>query len=200
MFSGVSEESKVGRLEWLFKKNYQIQFNTGACRMSVDKYGKLACFFLFERESDSQLGNWSMLKKFWKMPFKFGMKPVKKLFQTVDYYDPLMEKAIESTLGKNGKYYMLERMTVMPEMQGKGVGTHCLKIALAEARENNLPVFLTATEERVVRFYKRLGFQTIHQEDWTPEEGVSIPQWVMAYNLPVNSCGLAGAESAKSEE
>ena len=61
---------------------------------------------------------------------------------------------------------LLERMVVVPALQGKGVGSKCLKEALDAVAGRGQGVLLATQEARNVRFYEGLGFETIHETDF----------------------------------
>jgi len=53
---------------------------------------------------------------------------------------------------------------VIPEIQGKGVGTKLMEACLVEADSENLPAYLETDRERNVPFYEKLGFNVIGEE------------------------------------
>ena len=57
---------------------------------------------------------------------------------------------------------ILERMVVEPTVQGRGVGSSCLKSALPP--DAGVPVVLTTQLQSNVDFYSRLGFQVVHEQ------------------------------------
>jgi len=71
----------------------------------------------------------------------------------------------------------LNRMTVLPEYQGKGVGTHALSSALEEADQEGLSVVLATQERRNVVFYKRLGFKVVDESH--VDIGKGYTNWMM---------------------
>ena len=54
----------------------------------------------------------------------------------------------------------VNQLLVLPEYQGKGVGTACLRRVLEDAARSKLPVRLQALKlnRRAIEFYRRLGF------------------------------------------
>ena len=71
----------------------------------------------------------------------------------------------------------LERMTVLPEYQGKGVGTFALSKALQEADELGMPCILGTQERRNVVFYSRLGFKVVDEAKVPIGNGYT--NWIM---------------------
>lgn len=54
----------------------------------------------------------------------------------------------------------LRRIQLLPECQGRGVGTAVVRALLADARCDGLPVFLRVRRDNpAVRLYRRLGFR-----------------------------------------
>lgn len=61
----------------------------------------------------------------------------------------------------------VNQLLVLPEYQGKGVGTACMKDVLEEAAASGLPVRLQVLKvnRRAVEFYRRLGFSDTCLDD-----------------------------------
>ena len=90
------------------------------------------------------------------------------------------ESAIGALKAKHGltQACMLERMAVLPALQGKGVGTLALRQALAECDAAGWPCLLATNEQRNVKFYERLGFAVI-EEDELDIFGHALHEWWM---------------------
>jgi len=61
----------------------------------------------------------------------------------------------------------VNQLLLLPEYQGKGIGTACMTRVLGEAAERSVPVRLQVLKgnERALSFYRRLGFQTTGEDD-----------------------------------
>ena len=71
----------------------------------------------------------------------------------------------------------LERMTVLPSYQGKGVGTASLSNALEDADKLGLVCILGTQETRNVTFYSRLGFKVVDESHCPVGDG--FKNWMM---------------------
>ena len=59
-----------------------------------------------------------------------------------------------------GDHLFLATVALLPEHQGRGIGTALLNLVLAEGRRHNLPVRLQVLKvNRAVKLYERLGFE-----------------------------------------
>ena len=90
-----------------------------------------------------------------------------------------VEKKEREILGPRfAKTIRLERMTVRPSSQGRGVGSKALEHALKEADALQLPTILATSETQNVSFYERLGFDIVDEEE-IPGDPDSYHNWVM---------------------
>ena len=66
---------------------------------------------------------------------------------------------------RTGKAINLPDITILPEYQGKGIGTYLIKVILAEARSKNIPVELGAFKINLsaIKLYKSLGFKQVSE-------------------------------------
>lgn len=61
----------------------------------------------------------------------------------------------------------LNQLFILPEWQGRGIGSECMRVIMAEARERGLPVRFRVLKvnQRARVFYQRLGFVCTGQTD-----------------------------------
>ena len=59
-------------------------------------------------------------------------------------------------------HWNLETMGIVPDAQGRGVGTRLLAPGLARADQDGLACYLTTARRENLRFYGRLGFEVEH--------------------------------------
>jgi ribosomal protein S18 acetylase RimI-like enzyme len=61
----------------------------------------------------------------------------------------------------------LKQIFVLPEYQGKGIGTACTKRVIEEAAASEIPVRLQVLKvnSRAIAFFQRLGFQSVREDD-----------------------------------
>ncbi|HEY5053418.1 MAG TPA: GNAT family N-acetyltransferase, partial [Solirubrobacterales bacterium] len=58
-----------------------------------------------------------------------------------------------------GPHYYVRDVAVLPEMQGRGLGSILMRPALERCDREGLPVYLEASSERSAALYERLGFR-----------------------------------------
>jgi len=151
-------------LRFLFERN--IQLRPECCRCVTDKGDskgreQFVCSFMFIDPGVTPPSFWEMVSVgLLSIPFRFGLFRMLRLLEVKDWYG----RAKDEVLGAERQALQLERMTVLPSFQGKGIGSWSLKRALKEAKQRDLPVFLATQEERNVRFYSKLGFKVLTEE------------------------------------
>lgn len=75
---------------------------------------------------------------------------------------------------------LLERVTVRPDFQRRGLGSACVRHAMAEAGAAGVPLRLSTQEESNVRFYRRLGFEVTAEHEFEAElSEFSFNAWFM---------------------
>ena len=168
-------ETRRAYLRWLFEANYWLLLGTG-CARGVFHGEELVMCYLLHTPDLRPIGAWDMLRAgLLRGLFRFGWGPTARMLQTLDW----MEKAREAALGERGGggVAKFERVTVLPVLQGKGIGTRALLAALRETDARGLAVFLETQVERNVRFYSRLGFAVV--SDDTCPVGGGYRSWMM---------------------
>lgn len=159
-------------LRWLFYRNFWLRASTRTNRAIVHK-GELIAFFMFVGPDVRSPTLLDMISAgLLRMPLLFGVKPVKRLFKLMEWFD---DQDMSMTR-EYGHMYHLERVCVRPEFQGQGVGTEALRAALAEADARGIAVFLATQSQRNVAFYTRLGFEVVRTATF---EGYSEPNRFM---------------------
>ncbi|CAL1140006.1 unnamed protein product [Cladocopium goreaui] len=134
----------------LFERNLWLQKDSGCSRVILQD-GKILCCFMFVPPGTPDISFWQMLQAgILKLLLIFGPSAFRRLLQA---------KAVEEGEINVEGAYRLERMVVEPSVQGKGIGTRALQLALAESDAAGHPVLLKTNEERNVTFYQRLGFE-----------------------------------------
>lgn len=189
IYPGLDDADRWEALKWLFTKNLmlQLQNETSASGMArcafVRKPGqapKMICFFLLATpDMDNYISGWTILKTgiLW-FPLKFGFRSFGQLLQADREVKELKRRFLDSQgehLQDRNRYCTLERMTVHPSMQGRGLGSHFLRMALEEIRQN-YGCLLQTRKEINVRFYSRLGFQVVNKGQPAP--------WLMMIMAP----------------
>jgi ribosomal protein S18 acetylase RimI-like enzyme len=82
---------------------------------------------------------------------------------------------------KNSGKTKLHKIYVLPETQGKGVGKLLLhEVENAARRAGNQYLFLNVNRYNIAQeFYKRLGFEIVHEEDIDIGNGYLMEDYVM---------------------
>ena len=165
------DDARKQFLAWLFERNYQFALEHGVARVvecdvqrrgyaSLNVRREIVGFYLFERPGTPSpsllvLVRWGFLG----FPFRFGLGATARLLRLKSWFE-----AKEREIVGDREIAKLERVTVLPARQGRGVGSAALAAAMREADAEKLAVLLFTQEERNVRFYARLGFEVVADE------------------------------------
>ena len=162
-------------LEFLFERNYWLRLNSNSCCCTFNG-NELIGFIMLVKPNIPNVSLLDMLRVgMLRVPFQFGFLTIFRLLSLKDWFET-RQKEVLSKLGKtNNDIVHLERMSVLPKYQGKGIGTMTLARALKE--EVNLPCFLSTQSESNVKFYEKLGF-TVVDHTQVPLNG-GFPNWMM---------------------
>jgi N-acetylglutamate synthase-like GNAT family acetyltransferase len=66
---------------------------------------------------------------------------------------------------------------VLPDKQGRGVGTELLTCKLAELDTHRIPAYLEASKFRAAQLYERLGFKRVAARIVPPDGPPMYPMW-----------------------
>ena len=165
------DDARKQFLAWLFERNYQFALEHGVARVvecdvqrrgyaSLNVRREIVGFYLFERPGTPSpsllvLVRWGFLG----FPFRFGLGATARLLRLKSWFE-----AKEREIVGDREIAKLERVTVLPARQGRGVGSVALAAAMSEADAEKLAVLLFTQEERNVRFYAKLGFEVVADE------------------------------------
>ncbi|CAE7365255.1 pac [Symbiodinium sp. CCMP2592] len=123
---------RVAALTWMFSRNYRIRAGHGHGKFNgaFSADGKLLCCFWLFAEDVPGLSLWDMLRGgLLEMPFRFGLTSMRRLLAVAKWTDAALDRLKQ----EHSKHLLLERMVVLPDYQGSGVGTAALSLALKEA-------------------------------------------------------------------
>ena len=173
-------EQREGLLRWVFERNFRLRAGTSANR-AVLRGGRVVCCFMFVTPDVPQVTLLDMVRVgLAEMPFRFGVATVRRMLTAKEKAEAQM-RALEEELGlTRANTCMLERVVVAPFCQGQGVGTAALQPVLGEADERGWTTLLATNEERNVRFYERLGFETVREEEQRVGDEPPVQTWLMA--------------------
>lgn len=154
-------------LEWLFKRNIPLIFRRcpSALRGILNDEGQVVACFLWTPSPHQNLSTWDVVIRagMWQIAFRFGFATLKRLMQVVDFFDNTHAKFFDAA----EDFCMLERMAVRSDYRGQGLGTKALQSVIPKTDRT---MRLVTQEEQNVRFYQRLGYTIVGEEDSCHEE------------------------------
>jgi GNAT superfamily N-acetyltransferase len=167
VFPGLSRELRVEALAWMFEANYVILRSLSPTSMlgvlSDDDPGQLVCFFML-RPSSAKVSFPRMVSAgLLEVPFRFGWESFRNLLHASEVAEKFTKAIVPAKYG--GKYLTLERMVVLPEFQGRGIGSAGLSSAVRRVLALGLPVVLNTQEKINVKFYEKNGFKVVDEMD-----------------------------------
>jgi GNAT superfamily N-acetyltransferase len=191
IFEMMNASERRGALAWLFERNIRLRMPLGSAKCAFSSDSSMACFFMLEPPDSPEISALTLLQNgILQFPFRFGFRAFFRLLSVKAYY----ERRERELLGaQRSRLCSLERMVVRPGVQGRGVGSSCLSIAIERAAATGLGVFLATQLPKNVAFYRRLGFEVIAEESsaFAPH----ISNWFMIRPPPGGDCGLLGGRA-----
>ena len=182
-------------LAWLFERNIRLRLPLGSAKCAFGSDDKpdapeMVCFFMLESPDTPEISSITMLQNgILQFPFRFGFRAFSRLLSVKSYY----ERRERELLGfQRSCMCTLERMVVRPGVQGRGVGSSCLSVAIEGVADTGLGVFLSTQLPKNVAFYRRLGFEVIAEE--SSEFAPHISNWFMV-RPPPGDDGLLGVRA-----
>ena len=198
MFESVPNRTKrIAALQWLFTQNLKLLADSGVVAHKIcvhhhqDEDGSTTAgsptnepimvgTVLCTPVTQTELTVWTMLYYgLYQIPFRFGWRPMKRLLATIDEFQAVWNSMDTTTTTG----IQLERMTIRPDYQGRGIGSRALRHVLSSS-SSSLSVRLATQEERNVQFYQRLGFRVVHHQTMGHDNGSSYPSWFMVRDDP----------------
>jgi GNAT superfamily N-acetyltransferase len=118
----------------------------------------------------------------WQVPFRFGWATLQRLMALLNAMEGAVGKVKQPGGETDHEFVMLQRMVVLPQCQGKGVGNRALRAILSLNEENGSNVHLDTQEERNVRFYERLGWRVTGDHDlFEDDDEYKFHSWQMVH-------------------
>ncbi len=149
-----------------FRIHYGVKY--GEVYAISDKFEGVAVWLPCEK---AHVSFWrGLLSGGMRLYYKMGISNVNKFDEVNHYTTNLRDSVIEPP------YLQLSPIGVIPEEQGKGLGTRLMKPMMKKLDDSNLSCFLETQEERNVAYYQRFGFE-IAKETTIPE--LNLQNWVM---------------------
>ncbi|MGI5940274.1 MAG: GNAT family N-acetyltransferase [Thermoleophilia bacterium] len=81
-----------------------------------------------------------------------GMEHYRRL---IEFMEPRAEAVVDASA------WYLSIVGVLPQVQGRGIGSRLLQPTLLEADRAGVPIYLETFSPRSLRFYERLGFKSL---------------------------------------
>jgi len=163
-------------LPWLFERNFWLRLGSQSA-YCVFQGDELVMCYMFEKPGLPRLTCLEMLRAGLALGYVIhGVAAMRRLLETKAWFEAWERKMLGERAGTVAR---LERVTVLPARQGQGIGSAALRVALQEADNLGLAVYLCTQEERNVRFYRRLGFEVIADEQCPLGDDGNFRNWML---------------------
>jgi len=201
VYHGLDDIQREHELQWLFQRNFELMDPRYQRFFYKDyNYDQLKCFYMIVPSNDATLSMWKKISGgMLNLLFRAGGFPVvRRVIEVSDWIDA----EITSCMAPEIPYLTLQRMVVSPDLQGQGVGTNCLRLALREADTEGLPIVLSTQDEKNVIFYSRLGFCEVKRKVFVDSYNSSISFlsiFMVRQPIKLNLCWLVKPSSDVSK-
>lgn len=115
---------------------------------------------------------------FYSAPLRFGMSATWRMLGVLDQSEKLHQHAMSGR-----RHWSLYTIGVVPERQGKGVGTALIQPVLAYADQDKLPCYLDTDNEKSVKFFENNGWK-VHIDVKEPAYGPRFWTMIREPKLP----------------
>ncbi|WP_422361904.1 GNAT family N-acetyltransferase [Reichenbachiella sp.] len=166
---------RLNQLKWLLGANLKLQLQNGAKSFCLFDSGKVIAMGYWTNPNNKiglykKVGAGLLLA-----PVKLGLKEFRRMMSVSHY----IEKSI-SNLNLNEPHWYLNNMVVDEESRGKGLGTKILnqEIQKIKERQPNAVFSLTTQKIQNVEFYKKHGFEVVHEEN-EKSHASDFSNWIM---------------------
>ena len=150
--------------------------------------GKMVAAFLWTPEEHEKVDLWTLIRYggLVEMPFRLGWKGFLNLLSVLEVSKEMWQeisrrqsKLHPDAFLPSSKWITLERMTVMPQYQGQGVGSQALRSMLDEADCCRHHIKLSTQEYSNVQLYCKLGFEVVDERDIVQDKENSYHTWTL---------------------
>ena len=113
-----------------------------------------------------------------QVPFIVGVEAFRRMMQAEDTM-----RAIRREYSQGSSSWLLHTLGVARDAQGRGLGSDSLRAVLRDVVDpSGLPATVFTSRPVNLRFYRRAGFEVLHEERVGCENGFSF--WYMARPVP----------------
>src|SRR4051812_17115598 len=170
-------ETRIAGLRDFFARNLRTHLPYACTFVAVDGGDRPLATVTLRPPAGIDISLWTMLRR-GLLPFAIahGRAAVQRLFWLKRTYD-----ALEADAADHQSHAYVHMMAVLPEHQGRGLGTHLLsRVLAASAGAGGLRRTVLATHlDRNVAFYERHGFELLSQRTLQPPDSHSYTVWSM---------------------
>jgi len=195
---GLSRAEQHRILKAVFAAEFRSNWKSEALRWCTDQDGRIAAFACLDPLHGGNMAAGAgevpitpeELEAFLPgVPASYRQRLIVIVKQLIISDERAWSGITHAALAGDGRIFEIRGVGVHPDQKGRGIGARFMKELLAEA--TGALVTITTQNMAAARFYQRLGFEVILEEEWTlpyPEGTETLPHWVMSTLAPgVNS-------------
>ena len=177
------ESTRLEILAWLFHVNLSmlLKRDPHSVRCVLEDGRVVAAMCLLSPSARLREVDW-LTSRLILLPLYYGWAIMRRLLDAMFWFEGTARRVFRPPGRAAVPSASIERLVVRPECQGRGIGTACLRAAVAMAESEHCVLRLATQEERNVRLYERVGFQTLECEDRVEDdEKYSYKSWFMEF-------------------
>lgn len=150
-------------LRWIFVRNIAVMRgkNPASVRAVCNRDGAVLATYILS-SPDEVLTDWDLVMSgMLLIPVYFGWAVFTRMREVMA---ALVRAELDSFDARpSSEVLVLTRLSVRPDLQGRGLGSLCLRHVLEEAASGGKVVRLATQEARNERLYRRLGFEVANE-------------------------------------
>lgn len=170
-------------LRWILSRNVAVMRskNPAAVRAFFDRDGAIIATYILSTP-DEVLSDWDIVVSgMLLIPLYFGWAVFTRMREVMAWLVRAERDSFDARPAS--EVLVLTRLSVRPDMQGRGLGSMCVRRVLEEAASAGKVVRLATQDARSMRLYCRLGFEVVSQKPFDAGSHV-FESWLMESKPP----------------
>ena len=187
-----SEQRRI--LEAVFAAEFRGNWKSEALRWCTDQDGRIAAFACLDPLHGGEIAAGAgevpitpeEMEAFLPgVPASYHQRLIVLVKQSIVSDERAWSGITHAALEGDGRIFEIRGVGVHPDQKGREIGARFMRALLTEAA--GALVTITTQNMGAANFYQRLGFEVIHEEEWTlpyAEGAETLPHWVMSTLAP----------------
>jgi GNAT superfamily N-acetyltransferase len=169
---------RSAQLKWLLGANLRLQLDLGLHSFCLVQDTMIDAMGFWTTSNTPKVDRWARIRVgIPLMPFRLGLQGTRRAIAASAEIEQHRDEAIGDQ-----PYWFLNNMVVRAKLRGKGIGSRILteQLRYVTEREPGFAIGLATQKIENVRFYQRLGFETI-SEEFIGVGAAAFHNWIMLH-------------------